>query len=87
MAREEYGNPYLWVLIYRANLDKIPDPDMVISGREFIVPALEGTPEKLSRNDSLAISDGYRLVYEFYKSKGDPRASDFYRGIDRYKPR
>jgi hypothetical protein len=87
MAREEYGNPFLWVLIYRANLDKIPDPDMVVSGREIIIPALEGTPEKLSRNDSLAVSDGYRLVYEYYQSKGDPRANDFFKGIDRYKPK
>jgi hypothetical protein len=85
LAREQYGNPFIWVLIYRANLDKITNPDMVISGREIVIPALEGKPDKLSHNDSLAVSDGYRLVYEYYKAHGDARADDFRRGMDRYK--
>ncbi len=87
LAREVYGNPFLWVLIYRANPDKIPDPDMLITGKEIIIPELEGKPDHLSRNDSAAVSDGYRLVYEFYKAKGDSRAEDFRRGADKYKPR
>jgi DNA-binding protein HU-beta len=87
LAREVYGNPFLWVLIYRANLDNFRDPDMVISGKEIVIPELEGKPDKLSRNDSLAVSDGYRLVYEFYKEKGDPRAEDFHRGAEKYSPK
>jgi hypothetical protein len=87
LAREFYGNPYLWVLIYKENLDKIPDPDMLISGRELLIPVLEGTPERLTRNDSLAVSEGYRLVYEFYKAQDDTRAKDFSRAMKRYKPK
>ena len=86
LAREVYGNPFLWVLIYRANLDKIPDPDMLISGKEIAIPVLEGKPDKLTRNDSAAVSDGYRLVYEYYQAKGDSRAEDFRQGVERYKP-
>jgi hypothetical protein len=87
LAREVYGNPYIWVLIYKENQAKIPDPDMLVSGVELIIPKLEGTPGKLSKNDSLAVSEGYRLVYEFYKAKGDPRAGDFHRAMERYTPK
>jgi len=60
---------------------------VLLSGTELKIPALEGTPGNLTKNDSLQVSEGYRLVYEFYKAKGDPRVTDFYRAIDRYKPR
>jgi nucleoid DNA-binding protein len=86
LAREIYGNPYLWVLIYKENLDKIADPDMVISGRELRIPALEGSPDKLTKNDSLAVSEGYRLVCEFYEARGDLKAKDYSRAMRRYKP-
>ena len=86
LAREIYGNPYLWVLIYRENQDNITDPDMLISGKELIIPALEGTPAKLTRNDSLAVSDGYRLLYEYFGAKEDTRTDDFFKAMERYKP-
>jgi nucleoid-associated protein YgaU len=87
LAREIYGNPYLWVLIYKENLDKIPDPDMVISGSELVIPNLEGKPDRLTRNDSVAVSEGYRLVYEYFKTKDDPRTKDFFRAMKRYTPK
>jgi hypothetical protein len=87
LAREVYGNPFLWVLIYRANTEKISDPDQVIIGRDVAIPALEGTPDRLSLNDSVAVSDGYRMVYEYYLEKGDPRAKEFQLVMDKYNPR
>jgi nucleoid-associated protein YgaU len=30
-----YGNPYQWPLIYKANADKIKDPDLIYPGQEF----------------------------------------------------
>jgi nucleoid DNA-binding protein/nucleoid-associated protein YgaU len=87
LAREIYGNPYLWVLIYKENLDKITDPDMVVSGRELIIPALEGKPDQLTKNDSLAVSEGYHLVYEFYQVKDETKARDFALAMKRYKPK
>ncbi len=30
-----YGNPYEWPLIYKANADKIKDPDLIYPGQEF----------------------------------------------------
>ena len=87
LAREVYGNPYLWVLIYRENQDKIPDPDMLISGKELVIPVLEGSPERLTRNDSLAVSEGYRLLYEYFGAKEDLRTDDFFKAMERYRPK
>jgi len=84
LAREEYGNPFLWVLIYKTNQDIIKDPDQAIIGKTVMIPALEGTPKQLSQNDSLEVAEGYRLVYEFYKEKGDPRAEEFNKAYQRY---
>jgi hypothetical protein len=86
LAREVYGNPFLWVLIYRANPGKISNPDQVVVGSELTIPVLGGTPQKLTRADSLNVSDGYRLVYEYYLSKGDARAAEFRQVMLKYKP-
>jgi nucleoid DNA-binding protein len=86
LAREIYGNPYFWVLIYRENLAKIPDPDMLITGKELVIPALEGTPDHMTRNDSLAVSEGYRLLYEYFGAKEDLSTDDFFKAMERYRP-
>lgn len=86
LAREIYGNPYFWVLIYRENQDKITDPDMLITGKELVIPALEGTPDHLTRIDSLAVSEGYRLLYEYFGAKEDLHTDDFFKAMERYRP-
>ena len=75
------------MLIYKANLDKIPNPDVVISNVELVIPVLEGQPRKLSHNDSLEVAEGYRLVYEYYLAKGDPKAKDFQNTLKQYSPK
>jgi integration host factor subunit beta len=87
LAREIYGNPYLWVLIYKANQELIKDPDQVIIGKNVQIPSLEGSPGKLSRSDSVEVYEGYRLVYEYYKEKGDSRAAGFHRAMEKYQPK
>lgn len=32
-----YGNPFHWPLIYRANRDKISDPDLIYPGQQFAI--------------------------------------------------
>jgi nucleoid DNA-binding protein len=86
LARETYGNPIFWVLIYKANQDKISNPDQNLAGMELIIPALEGTPKKLSHNDSLEVAEGFRLVYEYYTAKGNPKAKEFELAYRKYKP-
>jgi len=87
IAREEYGNPFLWVLIYKANQDIIKDPDQAIIGKTVNIPALEGTPNQLSHNDSLEVAEGFRLVWEFYKANGDQRAEEFHKVYQKYLDR
>ena len=86
LAREEYGNPFLWVLIYKENLDILSGPEQAIIGKSVKIPVLEGTPHKLTRNDSVNVADGYRLVYEYYLDKGDPKANDFKQAYQNYLP-
>ncbi len=77
IARQEYQDPQLWALIYKANKDKIPDPDNLYAGIQLVIPALEGSPRHLTSNDSLEISKAYKMLYEYYSAKQDPRANNF----------
>lgn len=86
LAREHYGNPFLWVLIYQANKDQISNPDNLAKGLTLTLPGLEGTPRNLSRQDSISVAEGYRLVYEYYSSRGDQRADGFYQEVMKYSP-
>ncbi|MFO7615144.1 MAG: HU family DNA-binding protein [Bacteroidales bacterium] len=86
IASEAYGNAYLWPLIFKANQETITDPELIIIGNEIIIPALEGTSDRLTRSDSLEISEGYRLVYEYYLAKGDPKADAFRKAMEPYQP-
>ena len=87
LAREEYGNPFLWVLIYKENQDILTGPDQAIIGKTVKIPVLEGSPHNLSRYDSTNVAEGYRLVYEYYKAKGTPEADDFYTAWQNYLPK
>ncbi|MSP83837.1 MAG: LysM peptidoglycan-binding domain-containing protein [Alphaproteobacteria bacterium] len=43
IARETYGGGMRYTLIYRANQDRISDPDMIFPGQVFTLPPLEET--------------------------------------------
>lgn len=36
--REIYNDPFMWPLIYKANRDKISDPDLIYPGQVFYIP-------------------------------------------------
>lgn len=86
VARETYGNPYLWSLIYKENIDKITDPEQVLSGITLIIPSLEGTPDRLSRSDSVRVAGGYSLLYEYYLTRNEERAKEFKWAVNRFSP-
>ena len=75
------------MLIYKANQDKISDPDQLVEGSTLVIPPLEGTPNNLTRNDSLEISEGYRLLYDYYNANQNPAAENFRRAVNVYKPK
>jgi nucleoid-associated protein YgaU len=87
LAGQFYGDSLFWVIIYKANAKDIADPEAVKEGQKLLVPRLEGDRYNLTRNDSMNISEGYRLLYEFYMIEEDPRTSNFYFGMLRYRPK
>lgn len=38
IAKEKYQNPHLWPYIFSANKAECPDPDLIISGKNLIIP-------------------------------------------------
>lgn len=46
IAKQFYGNPYMWKLIYNANIDKIKNPDLIYPGQVFYLPELDTTKQE-----------------------------------------
>jgi nucleoid DNA-binding protein len=86
LARDFYGDPYFWVLIYKENAHQITHPEDATTGAKLMVPALEGDRFNLTRNDSMNLSEGYRMLYEFYTLQMSSEASKYHFGMNRYKP-
>lgn len=36
--KETYGDPYMWITIYNANMAKIKDPNVIFAGQLFDIP-------------------------------------------------
>jgi len=77
IAQYHYRASHYWPLIYLANKDLEPNPEIVITGGEIILPALEGNPESLSLEDRKNLSQGYLEVYLYYKNKDHKKAIDY----------
>ncbi|MCS7151748.1 MAG: LysM peptidoglycan-binding domain-containing protein [Endomicrobia bacterium] len=45
IAKQFYGNPFLWKKIYESNSEKIKDPNLIYPGQVFILPELEVSRE------------------------------------------
>lgn len=74
IARYHYKEARYWPLIYMANKSLAPNPEIVITGGEIILPALEGNPKNLSLEDKKNLSQGYLEVYLYYKNKDRKKA-------------
>ena len=46
--KEIYNDPFMWPLIYKANKDKIKDPDLIFPGQMFSINRMFTTSEKNS---------------------------------------
>jgi len=68
LADEVLGDPYLWPYIYRANKNRLPDPDQLTVGMSLVIPGLQREPENLTENDSEHVAEGYYHLYRHYKS-------------------
>ncbi len=46
--KEIYNDPFMWPLIYRANKDKIKDPDLIYPGQVFNIDRMYTESQKNS---------------------------------------
>ncbi len=69
-----YTQGELWPNIYRANLNQISNPDVLIPDSRILVPDLIGKPGAWTRKDVEDISAGFIEAYLFYKNRNRTKA-------------
>lgn len=74
IALDHYKKASFWPLIYKANRDQYPNPAIIIPKKEFILPALEGSANMLSKQDKKELAHGYLEVYFYYKDTNKHKA-------------
>lgn len=74
IAAEHYRNAYYWPNIYRVNLEKIDNPNIIVTGIQLFVPGLKGTTSNLTEQDSLNMATGYFEAYKAFNQRGDVKA-------------
>jgi len=79
ISKEVYGTSYLWPLIFEANKTIDEDPDMILPGQQFSIPALEGTAGNLTDNDRQRLKTAYLTVVEAYENAGKTAKANDYR--------
>jgi nucleoid-associated protein YgaU len=55
IAKWYYGNPYNWMEVYEANIDKIPErdnPDLILVGTVITLPAIKAGEERIGLWDT-----------------------------------
>lgn len=74
-----YTRATLWPNIYRKNVERLSTPDLLIIGRELLVPELQGAAYQLTKEDSAHIAQGYYLAYQAYKKYDEQHAEAYLR--------
>ena len=84
LADEFLGDPYLWPYIYRANKNRLSDPDKLKVGMSLVIPGLQREPERLTDNDSEHVAEGYYQLYRHYKTAQRRDAYFYLVGVRRF---
>lgn len=79
ISKQYYSRATLWPNIYRKNVETLRTPDLLIVGRELIIPELEGKAYQLTKTDSARIAQGYYLAYRAYKKYDEEMAEAYLR--------
>lgn len=74
IARRHYANPALWPLLFSANSKIFPHPEILKSGKEILLPKIEGEPFQLSIHDKQILAQSYFEVYLYYKDRNRQKA-------------
>ena len=77
ISADFYNDEFLWPTIFKENMSKIKDPDLLIPGLEIDVPSLEGTKGSWTLNDKEAISEGYMQTYFTYHELQNKNAVNY----------
>lgn len=85
LAEGEYTIGLYWPNIYRVNVELLPHPDVLGTGLEIGIPGLQGSPLRLTKQDSLDISNGYYEAFLAYRREGNPYARFYLWMSERFK--
>ncbi|MEA2076409.1 MAG: HU family DNA-binding protein [Candidatus Marinimicrobia bacterium] len=77
LSKHYYSRTSLWPNIYRKNVETLRTPDLLIIGRELLIPELQGDSYELSKTDSARIAQGYYLAYRAYKKYDEEKAEGY----------
>ncbi|MCH7479013.1 MAG: LysM peptidoglycan-binding domain-containing protein [SAR324 cluster bacterium] len=77
IAATWYSDALLWPWIFRANQERMPNPDLIHPGVQISVPTLQGTASALTAADRSGIAEGYVAVYRAYLRLGSRLAQPF----------
>lgn len=84
LAKQYYSRTALWPNIYRKNVEIIRTPDLLIIGRELLIPELQGDSYELTKTDSARIAQGYYLAYRAYKKYNPEQAEGYLKVAKRF---
>ncbi|MBD3617010.1 MAG: HU family DNA-binding protein [Gracilimonas sp.] len=70
IARNAYGKPYFWPLIFEHNFTTDTHPDSLEKNVELGVPVLEGTAEAPTKGDYRKLASAAKMVSEAYQKHG-----------------
>lgn len=77
LSKHYYSRTALWPNIYRKNVETLRTPDLLIVGRELLIPELQGSSFELTKTDSARIAQGYYLAYRAYKKYDEEKAEGY----------
>lgn len=63
-----YRDPYLWPTVYRANIDALPNPNILAQDQQLALPILYGPPDRLTSDDRRHLAESYFLLYRYYRT-------------------
>ncbi|WP_340104976.1 HU family DNA-binding protein [Rhodohalobacter sp. 8-1] len=76
IAQSQYDDPYLWPLIYSANENGLNNPNVLLTGSNLQIPALDN-PGNLSQSEKEKVALGYISVYDWIL-KNQPDNARYY---------
>ena len=77
LSKQYYTRTSLWPNIYRKNVETLRTPDLLMIGKELLIPELQGSAFALSKIDSARIAQGYYLAYRAYKKYDEEKAEGY----------